>query len=80
MSTTSLYFVFSEILRQARSKTHLTQDELAVKVRVSREYISLLEGGKRTPTIYVFIRLARALGLTPSDLIGQVERTMTKKS
>ena len=72
--------MFSDLLRQARSKAGLTQDELAAKVRVSREYISLLEGGKRTPTIYVFIRISRALGISPAILIDQVEKTMPKKA
>ena len=58
----------------------MTQDELAAKVRLTREYISLLERGKRMPTIHVFIRISRALGLSPADLILQVEKSMLKKS
>ena len=71
--------MFSELLRQARLKAGMTQDELAAKVRLTREYVSLLERGKRTPTIHVFIRLTRALGLAPADMIVQVEKSMTRK-
>ena len=68
------------MLQQARAKAGMTQEELAGKVRLTREYVSLLERGKRTPTIPVFIRLARALGLSPGDLILQVEKSMIKKN
>jgi transcriptional regulator with XRE-family HTH domain len=71
--------VFAELLQKARAKSGITQEELARRVRLTREYISLLEHGKRTPTILVFIRLARALDVSPADLITEVEKTMGKK-
>jgi len=71
--------VFSELLRQARLNAGMTQEELAAKVRLTREYVSLLERGKRTPTIHVFVRLTRALGLSPADMIVQVEKSMSRK-
>jgi transcriptional regulator with XRE-family HTH domain len=77
---TSLSFVFHDLIRQARLKAGFTQEDLASKVRLSREYVSLLERGKRTPTVTVFIRLCRALGLSPADLIVQVEKAMVKRS
>lgn len=58
----------------------MTQDELAEKAHLTRPYISLLELGKRTPTITVFIRLIRAVGQSPSDMLQQVEKAMPKKS
>jgi transcriptional regulator with XRE-family HTH domain len=71
--------MFGELLRQTRLKAGMTQEALAGKTRLTREYISLMELGKRTPTIGVFIRVSRALGLSPADLILQVEKSMTKK-
>ena len=71
--------MFAELLRKAREKAGVTQEELARKVQLTREYISLLEHGKRTPTILVFIRLARALDQSPADFIKEVERTMGGK-
>jgi transcriptional regulator with XRE-family HTH domain len=72
--------VFGELLQKARLRAGITQEELAAKVRLTREYISLLEHGKRTPTIHVFIRLARALGVSPSKLIDQVEKSTIRKT
>jgi transcriptional regulator with XRE-family HTH domain len=71
--------VFGELLQKYRIKAGLTQEKLASQVRLTREYISLLEHGKRTPTIYVFIRLSRALGIPPADFIKEVEKTMKPK-
>lgn len=45
-----------------RDKNGLSQSELAVKVRVSREYISMIENGNRNPSVEVAKRIANALG------------------
>ena len=39
------YFIFSEILKDARRKAHLTQTQLADKVGTKKSYISRLENG-----------------------------------
>jgi|SRR5665213_4260910 len=40
------YFVISEMLKDARHKANLTQEELAEKVGTKKSYISRLENGK----------------------------------
>lgn len=40
------YFVISEILKDARRKAKLTQEQLANKVGTKKSYISRLENGK----------------------------------
>ena len=40
------YFVISEMLKDARKKAHLTQEQLAEKVGTKKSYISRLENGK----------------------------------
>jgi transcriptional regulator with XRE-family HTH domain len=72
--------VFGELLQKARLKAGMTQEELAAAVRLTREYISLLEHDKRTPTIHVFIRLARALRISPATLIEKVEKSTAKRN
>jgi len=72
--------VFGDLLQKARLKAGMTQEELAATVRLTREYISLLEHDKRTPTIHVFIRLARALRVSPGTLIEQVEKSLPRKT
>jgi HTH-type transcriptional regulator/antitoxin HipB len=40
------YFVISEMLKDARQKAKLTQEQLAEKVGTKKSYISRLENGK----------------------------------
>lgn len=46
----------------------MRQEDLAAKVGVDQTYVSLLEAGKRLPSDDVRLRLARALGISPSEL------------
>lgn len=65
--------MLGELLRDARLKNGMTQEQLAARTRLTREYVSLLELNKRTPTIFVFIRLVRALEQSPAAILKQVE-------
>jgi len=40
------YFVISEMLKEARKKANMTQEQLAEKVGTKKSYISRLENGK----------------------------------
>lgn len=55
----------------------MTQEDLAAKASLTREYVSLLERGKRNPTIEVFIRIVRAVGLAPDRVILEVEKSLS---
>ena len=60
-------------IRKARVKAGLTQEDLAAKARVTREYVSLLELNKRMPTLPVFVRLCKAIGVSAPDLLAKLE-------
>ena len=60
-------------LRKARLAAGLTQEELAFKADISRNYVSLLELGEKSPTVQVFMRICKALGVKPSRIIARVE-------
>jgi len=66
--------VFAEELRRLRLAAKLTQEQVAARARVSREYVSMLEAGKNIPTIDVFIRLCRAVGMSPAEVITRLEK------
>jgi transcriptional regulator with XRE-family HTH domain len=61
-------------LRRRREAAGLSQEALAAKADLHRNYVGLLERGQRMPSILVVQQLANALGTTMADLIAEVER------
>ena len=68
--------MFGQEIRQARLKAGITQEELAVRAHVTREYVSLLELNKRMPTLPVYVRLCRALGISATKLLVKMESSL----
>ncbi len=65
------YFIISEMLREARHKANLTQEELAAKVGTKKSYISRLENGKCDIQLSTLYRIfENGLGTRVSLLIG----------
>ena len=62
--------LFAENLRAIREKLGLSTEELAKRVHVSRSYITLLENGKRSPGKNLLPKIARALRLEKSVVVG----------
>jgi transcriptional regulator with XRE-family HTH domain len=59
------------VIREMREEQGLSQAQLAKKAKVAQGYISDLEaGGKRNPSIDVLKRLAKALGVPVTELLG----------
>ena len=65
-------------IRKARTAAGLSQEELAFRAKLSRNYISLLELNEKSPTVQVLFRLCNALGVKASKLIERVERREEK--
>lgn len=49
-------------MRAARAALGLTQADLATRVGVSRQTISMIEAGAHNPTLHLCIDICRALG------------------
>ena len=65
--------MLGEELRRARLNAGLTQEELAFRAEISRNYVSLLELGEKSPTVQVFLRICRAMGIKASKIIARIE-------
>lgn len=52
-------------LRIARALSGLQQQQLAERAEIDASYISLIEQGKRTPSIKFIHKLSRAIGIPP---------------
>lgn len=69
MDSSEIKRAFGKVLKQLRTQKGLTQDELAYKAGLARNYISLLEQCRRTPSLTTVILLAKALDVLPPELI-----------
>ncbi|HEX7343167.1 MAG TPA: helix-turn-helix domain-containing protein [bacterium] len=57
-------------IRQARVVARLSQEELAGAAGINRTYLSQLENGHSSPTLDVLGKIARALGMSPTELLA----------
>ena len=59
------------VLMKLRESKGVTQEDLAKRARVSRGYLAALEAGhKKNPSLEILKRLARALGVPVTELLG----------
>ena len=65
-------------IKARRIELEFSQEELAGRCDLDRPYISLIEVGRKQPTISVLYRLAGALDLTLEAFAGRVERRYQK--
>ena len=63
---------FGQCLAKHRRAKGLSQEALAEKADLDRTYLSDIERGVRNPGIKNVILIAKALGITPSDLMKGV--------
>jgi transcriptional regulator with XRE-family HTH domain len=59
---------FGQNVRKLRGASGFTQERLADKADLDPTYISGIERGVRNPTLLIIARLAKALGVSLSDL------------
>ena len=59
-------------IRTLREELDISQEELADRAGIHRNYISQIEGGKRNVSFYNVVRIARALRVSPSSLIESI--------
>jgi transcriptional regulator with XRE-family HTH domain len=63
---------FAERLRLARKAAGISQEELAFRAEIHRTQVSLMESGQRLPRLETFVKLAGAVGLGASELLGPI--------
>lgn len=59
-----------ENIRKYRNQTGLSQDKFALKCKLDRTYISSIERGGRNVSILNLRKIAKACGVSPSDLLN----------
>ena len=63
--------MFAQVVRQHRTRQAISQEKLAERSDLSRNYIGMLERGERFATLEVAERLAHAVGVPLERLITQ---------
>ena len=61
---------FGLALKAARVNRGMSQEDVAAECEFDRTYPSMLERGRRSPTFWVIVQLARALRVQPVALFA----------
>jgi transcriptional regulator with XRE-family HTH domain len=61
----SLGEIFARNLRRIRQKRGLSQEELAHRVGINRNYVGMIERGENSPTVEMVERLCAVLEVDP---------------
>lgn len=68
-----------ERVRALRLAADLTQAQLARTLGTTQTALSEIERGNRGLTVQHVVKLARALKVTPNDILGEAKRTRPRK-
>ena len=71
--------MLGQVLRRIRKERSMTQEDVAFKCGVDRSYLSYIERGLHQPSVAVLFKIARALDISPSTILAEVEKEIQKK-
>jgi transcriptional regulator with XRE-family HTH domain len=75
MPTRSPYHAaFGLAVRQLREDRQLSQEELGYEADVHRNYVGGVERGELNASLASIVKLAKGLGVTPSELLVLAEK------
>lgn len=74
------YRLFLELLRAAREKAGLTQEEIASRLNTSQSFVSKCERGERRLDIVELRSWCDALGIPFRDFVGGFDRAAGRPS
>lgn len=67
--------IFGLSVRERRHALGISQEELAARSGLHRTYIGDIERGNRNVSVVNIVKLARGLGITPSELLAPFNET-----
>ena len=71
---------FSAVLKARRLQLGMTQEDLAGTIELDRPYITMLEAGRKQPTLSVLWRIAAGLELSAGELATRVDKQLALSS
>ncbi len=69
-----------QALRSLRTKRKWSQTDLALRTDVDRNYVSLMELGKNSPSIRMLYRLCDALNVRPWEMLKDVDIRIAREA
>jgi transcriptional regulator with XRE-family HTH domain len=76
----TLETAFGQVIRDIRKSNKFSQERLAFESGLDRTFISLLECGRKQPSLVTIFQLAKALQIPPSQIIESVEEKCNENS
>ena len=62
------------VMRKLRTKRGWSEADLALRLGMDRNYLSLVELGRNSPSVRMLMRLCMALDVRAADLLDDLER------
>lgn len=59
-------------LKNYRKREEITQNTLAEELKISPQYVGILERGEKMPAMDVFIRIAKVTHRSPNELLADI--------
>jgi transcriptional regulator with XRE-family HTH domain len=70
---------FGEAIRELRIMKRISQEKLAEASNLDRSFISLLECGRKQPSLITIFQIAKAFNISAAKIISIVERKINSK-
>lgn len=71
---------FGIVVRGFRKQVGLSQEALAHMADIERTHFSSIERGTNQPSLWLILKIARALGVSSADLMAATESALTSSS
>ena len=64
-----MYMEFAESIKRIRTASKMTQTQLGNAVGISKDMVYQYESNRRKPSVYMAVKIAKALGTTCEDMV-----------
>jgi transcriptional regulator with XRE-family HTH domain len=71
--------IIGNLIREIRKSKSISQEQLSERSGLDRSFISMLERGKKNPTLSTLIKLCKALDVSLTELISEFEVRQNKE-
>jgi len=70
--------IIGEVIKELRIKKGMTQELLSGFAGIARSHLSMIESGTKQPNFETIWKIAQALDMKPSELVGEFEKKLVE--